>query len=244
MAPDPLDAIDDAGQVAGGIRVRAGPAAHDQGQRLALAVGEAGREHDLGPVGLLQQAGGPRAARAPPASARRSGSPPRGRRRSAARPACAYTSFQCAALCSTSGPYSDDASRGRRCCSRTTRWRARSLKSSSRCELVVGRPCRRRRGRRARASAARSATEIDEVLDEHPERPAPVADVVLAHDVVAEHVEHPHERVTDHRRAEVPDVHLLGHVGRRVVDDDAFGRSRRDDAESGRRRRRRRRARR
>ena len=33
-------------------------------------------------------------------------------------------------------------------------------------------------------------------------------------------VEHAHERVADHGGAEVPDVHLLGDVGRRVVDDD------------------------
>ena len=36
-------------------------------------------------------------------------------------------------------------------------------------------------------------------------------------------LEHPHERVADDRRAEVPDVHLLGHVRRRVVDDDPLG---------------------
>ena len=32
--------------------------------------------------------------------------------------------------------------------------------------------------------------------------------------------EHPHQRVADHRRPQVADVHLLGDVGRRVVDDD------------------------
>ena len=54
---DPLDAVDDAGQVARGVREGAGAAAHDQRQRLALAVREPGREHDLGAVGLLQQPG-------------------------------------------------------------------------------------------------------------------------------------------------------------------------------------------
>ena len=40
------------------------------------------------------------------------------------------------------------------------------------------------------------------------------------------------ERVADHRRAQVPDVHLLGHVGSRVVDDDPFRRRRLGDAEA------------
>jgi hypothetical protein len=58
------------------------------------------------------------------------------------------------------------------------------------------------------------------VLDQHPERPTPVADVVLADHPVAEELHHPHQRVADHRRTQVPDVHLLGDVRRRVVDDD------------------------
>ena len=62
--------------------------------------------------------------------------------------------------------------------------------------------------------------DVEQVLDEHAERAAPVADVVLADHGVAEELEHPHERVADDRRAQVPDVHLLGDVGRRVVDDD------------------------
>ena len=39
---------------------------------------------------------------------------------------------------------------------------------------------------------------------------------------MAEEVEHPHERVADHGRTQVPDVHLLGDVRRRVVDDDGL----------------------
>ena len=58
VGADPLDAIDDAGEVAGGVREGAGPAAHDQRERFPVAVRVPGWEHDLGPVGLLQQAGG------------------------------------------------------------------------------------------------------------------------------------------------------------------------------------------
>ena len=64
------------------------------------------------------------------------------------------------------------------------------------------------------------APHVDQVLDEHAEGRAPVPDVVLAQHLVAEKPEDPGERVADHRAAQVPDVHLLGHVGRRVVDHD------------------------
>ena len=74
--------------------------------------------------------------------------------------------------------------------------------------------------------------DVDEVLDEHAERAAPVTDVVLPHDVVADGLEQPHQGVADDRRAEVPDVHLLGDVRRRVVDDDALGMRGAGDAEA------------
>ncbi len=64
---------------------------------------------------------------------------------------------------------------------------------------------------------------VDEVLEEHAEGGAPVAQVVLADDVVAEELQHAHDGVADDRRAEVADVHLLGHVGRGVVDDHHLG---------------------
>ncbi len=65
--------------------------------------------------------------------------------------------------------------------------------------------------------------EVEEVLDQHPERGAPVADVVLADHVVAEEGEDPDEGVADDRGPEVAHVHLLGHVRRRVVDDHPLG---------------------
>ncbi len=60
--------------------------------------------------------------------------------------------------------------------------------------------------------------EIDELLDQHPERCAPVTDVVLADHPVADELEQAHQAVADDRAAQVADVHLLGHVRRRIVD--------------------------
>ena len=62
------------------------------------------------------------------------------------------------------------------------------------------------------------------MLDEHPERGTPVADVVLADDVVPDEREQAAQGVTDDGAAEMTDVHLLGHVGSRVVDHDPLGR--------------------
>ena len=60
---------------------------------------------------------------------------------------------------------------------------------------------------------------IDEVLEEHAEGRAPVPQVVLADDAVPDGLEHAGERVAEDRAAQVADVHLLGDVRRRVVDD-------------------------
>ena len=63
---------------------------------------------------------------------------------------------------------------------------------------------------------------LEEVLDEHAEGRAPVPDVVLPDDVVAQVLERAGEGVADDRGAEVADVHLLGDVGRGVVDRDVL----------------------
>ena len=63
---------------------------------------------------------------------------------------------------------------------------------------------------------------VEDLLDQHPELRAPVADVVLGDDGVAEGAEHAVEAVSDDGGPEVPHVHLLGDVGGRVVDDDAL----------------------
>lgn len=57
-----------------------------------------------------------------------------------------------------------------------------------------------------------------EVLDQHPELSPAVAETVLADHLSAERAEHANQRVADDRGPEVPDVHLLGDVRRRVID--------------------------
>ncbi len=63
----------------------------------------------------------------------------------------------------------------------------------------------------------------EHLLHEHAELGAPVADVVLRDDGVAEGTQHAVEAVADDGGAEVAHVHLLGHIGRGVVDDDSLG---------------------
>ena len=55
-------------------------------------------------------------------------------------------------------------------------------------------------------------------VEDHAELGAPVADVVVADNLVAEEPQHPAERVADHGRADVADVHRLGHVRGGKVD--------------------------
>ena len=74
----------------------------------------------------------------------------------------------------------------------------------------------------------RALADVEQVLDEHAERRAPVTDVVLPDDVVPEVLEGASDRVADDGRAQVPDVHLLGDVGRGVVDRDVLRRLERD----------------
>jgi hypothetical protein len=65
--------------------------------------------------------------------------------------------------------------------------------------------------------------DIEEVFDEHPERGAPVAEVVLADHAVSKPLEQTHGRVSDDGGAEMADVHLLGRVGCGVVDFHGLG---------------------
>ena len=55
-------------------------------------------------------------------------------------------------------------------------------------------------------------------VEDHAELRAPVADVVVADDLVAEESQRAAKRVADHRRADVADVHRLGHVRGGKVD--------------------------
>ena len=56
-------------------------------------------------------------------------------------------------------------------------------------------------------------------LDQHPELRAPVTDVVVPDDLGSVELQDPHQRVPDNSAAQVADVHLLGDVRLRVVDD-------------------------
>ena len=64
--------------------------------------------------------------------------------------------------------------------------------------------------------------DLQPVLDQHAERGAPVADVVLPDHGVAEGFEHLDEAVPHHGGAQVADVHFLGDVRGGIVDDDAL----------------------
>jgi hypothetical protein len=75
-------------------------------------------------------------------------------------------------------------------------------------------------------------TDVEQMLDEHTERRAPIADVVLADDLVAQELEHSCERVADDRGTQVAHVHFLGDVRRGIVDNDAVFRGRKRHAEA------------
>ena len=70
------------------------------------------------------------------------------------------------------------------------------------------------------ASRAARSNKFFQPADDHPELRAPVADVIVADDVVAEELGDARERVAEDGRADVADVHRLGDVGRAEVDDD------------------------
>ena len=70
-----------------------------------------------------------------------------------------------------------------------------------------------------------------EPINDHAELRAPVPHVIVADHLVAEESQHAVERRADDRRADVADVHGLGHVGRRIVDHDRAGFGHRRHAE-------------
>ena len=59
---------------------------------------------------------------------------------------------------------------------------------------------------------------VEQVLEQHAERRAPITDVILTNYVVTPKCEHATQRVTDDRRTQMPRVHLLGDIGRPIVD--------------------------
>ena len=68
-------------------------------------------------------------------------------------------------------------------------------------------------------------------VKDHAELRAPVADVIVADHVVAGELQHPAQRVADHRRADMADVHRLGDVGGREVDHEGSRPGDRGDAQ-------------
>ncbi len=76
---------------------------------------------------------------------------------------------------------------------------------------------------RAEGLGPLGSVHVEQVLDQHAEGRPPVPDVVLAPDLVTEKTEHAGQGVADQGAAQVADVHLLGHVRRRIVDHDPLG---------------------
>ena len=72
----------------------------------------------------------------------------------------------------------------------------------------------------------RAIEQIFPAVNHHPELRAPIADMIVADDVVAEEGGDARERVAEHGAADVADVHRLGDVGRAEIDHDACGRCR------------------
>ena len=56
--------------------------------------------------------------------------------------------------------------------------------------------------------------------DQQPKLSAPIAQVIVAHHVVTNERQNPRDRIADDRRTQVPNMHLLGDVRAREVDDD------------------------
>ena len=69
-------------------------------------------------------------------------------------------------------------------------------------------------------------------VDDLAELGAPVADVVVGDDVVAEMAGDPRQGVTENGAADVADVHRLGHVRRAEIDDDGLGLLHKEHAET------------
>ena len=69
-------------------------------------------------------------------------------------------------------------------------------------------------------------------VDDHSELGPPVANVVVGDDFVPDKTERAGQGVADNRRADMANVHRLGHVGRGIVDDVGLGSIDRRDAES------------
>ncbi len=225
-----LGPVEHAGEVARGVHERAGARPHDQRERLVVAVREAGHEHDLGAVAVGEEArsiepvvdlGHQRLVLALAGEVvvgeehaelavddvevvvRHVDEPPPDRHR----PGLVRLKL-------------DDPGAG-------------AFPEFLRLgELGVGRLVEAVEIALSQTFGGDVLADVEEVFDQHPERAAPVADVVLADHRVTLELEHPHQRVADHRGAEVAGVHLLRNVRCGVVDDDLAVRADRMDADA------------
>ena len=77
----------------------------------------------------------------------------------------------------------------------------------------------------------RLVAEVLVAVEQDAELRAPVAEVVVGDDRVAQEAQQPRQGVADDRAAQMADVHRLGDVGRAVIDDEGPRRRRRRDAE-------------
>ena len=99
----------------------------------------------------------------------------------------------------------------------------RARRTSDRCRTWPGPRGRSRPDRRTTARRPLGLA-VEQVLDEHAEGRAPVAHVVVPDHPMARPVQQPDDGIADDGAAQVADVHLLGDIGRRVVDHDGLGR--------------------
>jgi hypothetical protein len=89
-------------------------------------------------------------------------------------------------------------------------------------ELLVGPEVRAGSGVQRLGLGQRQPPGLDpllgDLLHQHAELGAPVPHVVMGDHLVSDPGQHPAQAVTDHGGPQVADVHLLGHVGGRIVD--------------------------
>ncbi len=67
---------------------------------------------------------------------------------------------------------------------------------------------------------------VDEVLDQHPERGTPIPDVVFPYNAVPDELEQPYQAVADNRGPKVADMHRFRDVWGRVVHNHLLQRAR------------------
>ncbi len=218
-----LDAVEHAGDVARGVVEATRARLHDERQRVALAVGEARHPHDLGAVALGEQS--------------RLVEPieHRGHQRLVVALAHDVVATQQHAELAVDdvevvGRLVDELvpdGHGGRVGATLQQGHPSAgtlLELFAGVELRARLPCRTRSGRtRSMVSSASTPPRSTMCSMSMPNGRAPVADVVLANDGVTDELEHAHQRVADERGAQVADVHLLGHVRCRVVDDGDLG---------------------